>query len=223
MRLFHPKAIFSDRPYEGEGYNLYVNTGSTVQYRNQRLLSGLFLGPPPSASKGTHVGTITPGGTYDLPPEYANQDLVFDVRHFKDDVENETSNYKTAHVTTDGALDEVSGINGTGQFISQEIMAGGIVRIRFRYFPSTEGIQPDLFRLTRTAGPTSPADVTISLTVLTPTAIEFITGALSDVSPYTFKIVAENGADTKDLITGLSVTADATGPTEPTTASAKAW
>lgn len=222
MRLGSKLVLFSDRPFAGDGYNLYVNTGSTVQYRNHRLMRGCSLGPQP-AGKGAHAGTITPGGTYNLPAGFAGQDLVFDVRRFKDDVENETDNYKTAKVTLDGNSDGVSEILGAGSVISQEIIAGGVVKIRFRYFPDPAGIQPDLFRLTRTAGPSLPADITLSVTVLTPAVLEFTTGVLNDASAYTFTIRAENGAVTKDLVTGLSVTADATGPAAPISGSAQAW
>lgn len=222
MRLGSPRAMFSDRPFQGDGYSLYVNIGSRVQYRNHRLLTGLTLGPQP-AGKGVRFGTITPGATVSLPAGYAGQDLVFDVRRYKDDVENESDNYRTARVTLDGMSDSISGILGNGQVISQEIIAGGVVKIRIRYFPARDGVQPDLFRLTRTAGPTSPADITLSVTVLRPTVLEFVTGTLSDASAYTFTVRAENGAVTKDLITGLSVTADATGPAAPSSASAQAW
>lgn len=221
MRIGNKPALFSDRPFTGDGYSLYVTAGDTVQYRNHRLI-GRSLGPQP-AGKGARVGTIAPGGTYNLPLELLNQDVSFDVRRFHKDVENESDNYRTANISIDGSGEGQSTINGHGSIISQEILAGGIVRIRMRYFPARDGIQPNLFRLTRTAGPTSPADITLNITVLTVTGLEFTTTALSDASAYTYTIRAENGATTKELITGLSVNADATGPTAPTAATAKAW
>ena len=222
MRLGSKRVMFSDRPFQGEGYSLYVTPGDTVQYRNLRLLGRRSLGSQP-AGKGSRLGTITPGGTVSLPAGYVDQDLVFDVRHFKDDVENETDNFRTARITVDGAGDVVAGILGSGQVISQEIMSGGVVKIRIRYFPARDGVQPNLFRLTRTSGPTSPADITLAVTVLRPSVLEFATGALSDASAYTFTVRAENGAVTKDLVTGLSVTSDATGPAAPSAAEAQAW
>lgn len=222
MRLGNKLELFSDKPFASEGYSLYVNAGDRVQYRNQRLLVGLSLGPQP-AGKGARVGTITPGGTYELPAGFAGEDLVFDVRHFKDHVENLSDNYRTARVSVDGSLDPVDGIRGSASVISQEIIAGGRVRIHVRYFPTRDGVQPDTFRLTRTVGPTTPVDTVLSVTVLRPAVLTFLTAVLSDAAPYTFTLRAENGAVAQDLVTGLSVTADATGPTAPSEASAQAW
>lgn len=229
-RLKTRRAMYNDHPFTGDGYSLYATIGSTVQYRNKRLLCGNPLGTAEldfgatSVLKTARQGTIEAGGTWTIPAAYQSQTVTFDVRRYKDDVENATYNYRTATVAIDGSGDLTTAINGTGSLIKTEILAGGIVKIFFRYYRADNGVQPNLYRLTRTAGPTAPADVTVSRTIVTPSdVITFTTGALSDSSAYTFKIVAENDSTTKDLITGIAVTADATGPTAPSTATAEAW
>ncbi len=53
--------------------------------------------------------------------------------------------------------------------------------------------------------------------------IEIDTPALLDSGPYTYKIQASLSAVTDDVLTGVSVTADATGPDAPASATAEAW
>lgn len=229
-RLKGQKTMYNHHPFTGDGYSLYANVGGTVQYRYRRLLGRKQIGSTQLAFGATNVlktarqGTITNGGTWPVPASFNGESAVsFDVRRFKDDVENESSNYRTQTIGIDGSGDGESTIYGSGSVIYNEAQAGGIVIIRMRFYPSAAGVQANLFRLTRTAGPTTPADITVSQSPVAPTVIEFTTAALSDASAYTYTIRAENGATTKDLVTGLSVTADATGPVAPSTATAEAW
>jgi len=222
--------MFAHRPFSGSGYSLYATVGTSVQYRNLRLLSDGVIGSVQLDYGATNVektarrDTIESGDTWALPSSFNSETVTFDIRHYEDDVENATTNYRTVTLDIDGSGNSQSAINGTGTLVATEIQTGGVVVLRMRYYRKDTGIQPNLFRLTRTAGPTAPADVTVSRTVTAPTdLITFTTGALSDSSAYTFKIVAENGSSTKDLITGIAVTADATGPTAPSTATAVVW
>lgn len=228
-RLVCGEAMFAHRPFEGEGYSLYANVGTSVKYRNTRILCDGVIGSVELAYGATNVEKtarkqeITAGGTYTMPAAFDSQTVTFDVRHFKDDVENETTNYNTATVDIDGSGNTISKIYGTATHIHTEARAGGICKIYIRYKAAKNGIQPKLFRLTRTAGPSAPADVTVSKVVNGQEVIEFITSALSDASAYTFKVVAENDSTTLDIITGLSVTAAATGPAAASTATAEVW
>lgn len=222
--------MYNHHPFTGDGYSLYATIGNTVQYRNKRLLCGNPLGSAEldfgatSVLKTARRTTIAPDGTWTIPAGFNSQTVTFDIRRYKDDVENETYNYRTVTLDVDSGGDGQTAIYGTGSLVGTEIKAGGIVVLRMRYYRADNGVQPNLYRLTRTAGPTAPADVTVSQTITSPSdVITFTTGALSDSSAYTFKIVAENDSTTKDLITGISVTADATGPTAPSTATAEAW
>lgn len=221
--------MYNDRPFEGSGYSLYSNLGSTVQYRNRRILCGAQLGSTElaygatSVSKTARQQEIAEGGTWSVPASYLSQSAAFDIRNFDTDVENESENYRHQVIDIDGSGDADTAIYGTGTHINTTVHAGGIVKIRVRFYPSKIGVQAILFRLSRTAGPTSPADITVSSTPTRPAVIEFTTAALSDASAYTYTISAENGATTKDIITGLSVTADATGPVIPTGATAVSW
>lgn len=221
--------MFNHRPFEGDGYSLYATIGSSVQYRNKRLLCNGQIGSVELAYGATNVlktarkQEIAAGGSYTLPSAFNSQTATFDIRHFKDDVENESTNYNTATVDIDGSGNTISKIYGTGTHIRTDARAGGVCKIYVRYKAAKNGIQPKLFRLTRTAGPSAPADVTVSKVVNGQDVIEFITSALSDASAYTFKVVAENDSTTLDIITGLSVTAAATGPAAASTATAAVW
>lgn len=228
-RLVCGEAMFAHRPFEGDGYSLYANVGTSVQYRNTRLLCDGVIGSVELAFGATNIEKtarkqeITNGGTYTVPSSFNSQTATFDIRRFKNDIENESTNSNTATVDIDGSGNTVSKIYGSATHISTDIRADGVCRIYVRYKAAKNGVQPNVFKLVRTAGPTAPTDVSVSKTVIGQEVIEFITGTLSDSSAYTFKVVAENDSTTLDLITGLSVTAEATGPTAASTATAEAW
>lgn len=237
---------FTHEPFSGEGVSLYATVGTSVQYRNLRVLTG-------GTRRRRRAGWIKgSGGNHDianavlktarrdsvaspgteivwtLPAEFIpaldTQNAVFDVRHYKDDVENENTNFGASTVPIDTNGDGQSEILGTAELVSVQTREGGDVRIRFAYTASLDGVQPTIFRAVRTAGPTSPADVEIEI-IQGERHLEIDIPGLSDASAYTYKIVAENaeGTVTKDVITGITVTADATGPTAPTSISAEAW
>ncbi len=229
-------AAFNDQPFTGQGASLYASIGSAIQYRNIRLLGrGRRRGrkhwikgtggnhdiAAVSVLKTARVASVTYNTTeipHALPASYANQTAIWDVRHYKDDVENEVSNYRTVSVELDANRDPVTAIHGTAELLDQEVRAGGVVRLRFLYKPALDGVQPTQFVATRTAGPTSPADATVSYRT-GQRIVEIDTPALSDSSAYTYTIRAENGATTKNVLTGISVTADATGPPAPVSGS----
>lgn len=228
-RLVCGDAMFNHRPFEGDGYSLYANVGTSVQYRNLRLLCGGQIGSveldygATNVEKTARKQEITNGGTYTIPSAFNTETVTFDIRRFKDDVENESTNYLPATVDIDSSGNSISKIYGTATHIRTDTRAGGVCRVYVRYKAAKNGVQPNVFKLVRTAGPTAPADVEVVKTVIGQAVIEFVTGALSDASAYTFKVVAENDSTTLDLITGLSVTVEATGPTAASTATATAW
>jgi len=225
-------AVFNDQPFSGQGVSLYVSIESSVQYRNIRLVGrgrrrarkhwikgagGNHDIAAASVLKTARVASVTYDTTecdYDLPASFANQTAIFEVRHYKDNVENLVSNYRTVSVELDANRDPVTAIHGTATLLAQEVRAGGIVRLRILWKPSLDGVQPTQFVATRTAGPTSPADATVSYSAGTK-IVEIDTPALSDASAYTYMIRAENGATTKNVLTGITVTADASGPPAP--------
>ena len=238
QRVLNISNVFTDRPFQGEGYSVYATIGNTVRYRNQRILpSGHNRWHAPGWIKGTagggfdYAGPIaktarrTSGATspinWAIPAAFASQTVTFDVRHFKDDVENESDNFRTVTVTFDASRNDNTKILGTAVLLAAEIRDSGIVRLRFLYIADRDGIQPATFRITRTAGPTSPDDVVE--TYDGERIVEIDTPPLSDASAYTYTIRAENGATTKNVLTGVSVQADASGPPVPTLGSAAAW
>lgn len=238
-RVDTQSGAFNDRPFDGEGVSVYASIGSTVRYRNLRVL-------PAGRTRGRRHGTVkgqggnhnlaassvlktarvasaaSPAATldYTLPAAMLNQTVTFDVRRYLDDVENESDNYRTATVETDGGGDDATGILGTATLLSQEVRSGGIVRLRIAYKEARSGVQPTVFRAIRTAGPSSPASATASYRT-GQRLVEIDTPALLDSSAYTFKVRAENalGTVTLDVLTGISVTADATGPAAPSSGS----
>jgi len=110
----------------------------------------------------------------------------------------------------------VTAILGSAVVLSQDVRAGGIVIIRIRYDKSLDGTQPNNFNLQRTAGPSSPSDVATAYACRERFIVITTTG-LRDSSAYTFTIEAEDSVTgtTLAVITGLSVTADASGPIAP--------
>lgn len=236
MRIRSRRSLRGHRPFNGSGASLYIGSGTpdpgpeSILYRRQRLGAGKFLQGPESTIGDTNVNKTarvasvanpTAAIPYTLPGSLASKTVYAQVRTYKDDCENETI-FRPVRIELDGSLADITGIHGTAVLLDYEKRSGGIVRLRFLWIPARTGIQPTLFRALRTAGPTSPADATVPA-VTRGRLYEIDTPALSDSAPYTYKIRAENGATTKDLLTGISITADATGPVVPTSGTAAAW
>lgn len=237
MRIRSPQSAFNDQPFTGAGVSLYVSIGTEIVYRHLRVLggrrrgrngwikgAGAVRGFGSGVNKTARVSSAadpTAQIVYALPAALASQVVTFDVRRYENHVENESDNYRTVTATLDSSRDPVSTINATAAVISQEIREGGVVRIFLRVFETLDGTQPILVRATRTAGPSSPADATATYTA-GQGIVEIDTPALLDSSAYTYTIRLENGAVTKSVVTGLSVTADATGPAVPQFVTAEA-
>jgi len=222
MRLRSKRTIRSHRPFEGQGASLYRDG----EFRHLRLWSGMFL---PGAESTIGGNNVQKTARIDFVTDPTNQFLVdttalanttveFQVRTFKDDVENE-SNFRPLTLSFDGDGEDVTSIVGRGVLLSIEIRAAGIVRLRFRWVADRSGLQPTSFLAIRTAGPSSPANATVTDSdgeTLQSGYYEIDTPALLDSAPYTYKLQAKNGSATLDFITGITFTADATGPTAPT-------
>ena len=237
MRIQTPTAAYNDQPFTGEGVSLYATIGTEVRYRYVRVLggrrrgrngwikgSGAIRGFGSGVNKTARVSSAADPATqivYALPAAFASQVVTFDVRHYENNVENESAGFRTVTVTLDANRDAVSTIFATAEVLSQEQRQGGIVRLRIAVYEAISGTQPILVRITRTAGPSSPADVTATYTA-NQRVVEIDTPALLDSSAYTYTIRLENGAVTKNVVTGLSVTADATGPAVPQFVTAEA-
>lgn len=221
-------AIHNAQPFSGQGASLYVTSGSSVQYRRLLLRSGRrVLRKGWSGRNAKTLRVDSQAGVADDQIDFAYDisslaagSYVADVRHYKDHWENLATDDLTQPFTIDGSAAEVASIRGTATWHAPVILAGGIVRFRWAWHAADTGTQPTLFRIDFTAGPTSPADLTISLET---GRIEYVLEslALSDASAYTVVLKAENGATTATLATD-SVTADATGPAAPTLVSISA-
>ena len=223
--------VYNHAPFTGQGVSLYGTLGTSVRYRNLRIVGNKFIETTEfdiGGSSVTKTARLTSGASpvsslnYSVPVAWQSQSVTFDVRQYADDVENESDNYRVETITFDGSGVPVAGIAGTAELIGTTQRDGGIVRIKFRWISSYSGTQPVTFTAIRTAGPTSPANVSVNYDSLQ-FIYEIDTPALSDASPYTYKIQAANGATTTDVLTGISVTADATGPAAPTSAAGGDW
>jgi len=232
-RINSPTLVFTDRPFAGSGISIYATAGQRVEYRNLRVLAPGRRQRPRTgwikagtnhnlaadsvrktarrhfleAAAGT---TVTP--TLDLSqfPELAGGTVAFDVRVFRDDVENETANYGVLRADLDSGFLEVLEIRGVAELLQVEIRAAGVVRFRWRWIPDADSTPPDQFRWLRTAGPTFPPDF---VTAANGAGLyETDSTALDDSAPYTFTLRAEAGSVTLDLLTGIVVQPDASGP-----------
>lgn len=226
--LAYRSALHNAQPFSGQGASLYVTSGSTVQYRKLRLQprrSVLRKGWPARDPKTTRVDSQA--GVADDQIDFAYDisglaagSYVADVRHYKSHWENLATDDLTQPFTIDGSAAEVAAILGTATWHAPEIRAGGVVRFRWAWHPADTGTQPTLFRIDFTAGPTSPADLTMSVETGR-VEYQLDSAALSDGSAYTVVLKAENGATVATLKTD-TVTADATGPAAPTLVSISA-
>lgn len=227
-RVGSTPCVFSARPFEGGGTSLYVNTGDAVQYRRLRVAGGGTLLQGASFPLGTGIPKTArvavasdPADSinWTIPPGLYGEAVQVDLRTFRDDVESDADGYGET-VVLDGGGDPILTINATAALLNATLRTGGIVQFRFAYYPAATGVQSDTLSLVRTAGPSSPADVVVSApTVLGTPEVVYVTittSPLLDTAPYTFKLVASAGAVTADLLTGLTVTVDASGPPAPT-------
>jgi hypothetical protein len=237
MRIRSRKMLYNDRPFgAGKGGSLYGGHGSSptddagpgcIAYRRMRLVSRFITGSEAWFGSGVvktlAIATVADPiaeFVYDLPAEYASRIAYFQVRTWADDVEN-LSDLAPLRVVLDADRNQVNSIDGTAVLLDYELRDGGVVRLKFRWQRAVTGIQPLQFSAVRTAGPSSPAAATIDYDGAA--FVEIDTPALLDSSAYTYKITAINGSTTKDVLTGISITADATGPSEPASGSAAAW
>lgn len=228
--LAYSRACHNAQPFSGQGASLYVTVGSSVQYR--RYLTGgrrkvLRQGWSGRNAKTLRVDSDTGVAddqidfSYSLPATLASQTVTVDVRHYKDDVENLSYNYLTETIELDSSRDPVPAVYGSAVWIEPEIRAGGIVRLAWTWIPVDYGTQPTRFRIVFTAGPTSPSDITTTVTTgLNDYTVDTL--ALSDSSAYTVRLEAETDTVTTILASGKTFTADATGPAQPTLVSISA-
>ena len=220
MQLQAKRRIYSDRPFQTEGVSLYLAADTTdpgasaIVYRNLRFDNARSMRAFRTDKTNRVAFEASPAETMDVDlSAYVGKDIRLQLRTCLDDVECEVSQ-GTQLLTLDGSGDDVTGVAGSLVLLETELRAGGDVRIRTRYTPSTAGVQPTSFTASRTAGPTTPANVTVSYSG-GDVYLDFDFTGLSSASAYTFKIFATASAVNYDMLTGISVTADNAGPAAP--------
>lgn len=230
MRIWpNGRPLHNHAPFSGQGVSAYA----AGLYRNLRLIpqrpflrqGDTYTVGSTNVTKTARIAstTGTAGDEVTLTPDlsaYNNGTVDIDVRHYKDDVECETVHPIT--VTLDVSGDSEDTINGAYTLLDTEVRTGGIVRVRFHWTEATNGLVVEQFVLSRTAGPTSPTDVTE--TASGSGIYEIDTAALSDASAYTFDVIAENTTESVSRTLGsVTFTADATGPGAPSSVTAEAY
>ena len=218
----------------GPGVSLYlgppgVDDASRITYRRRRFLNRQhFVGLDAWTGGGefflhdsivAQVTCPTEEITYTLPAEYTSTTFWAQLRTFEGGLEN-PSIYGAQRISVDSDQEQSNTIDGSAFVTAIQKRDAGGLRVRFEWLPAITGIQPTQFTLTRTAGPTSPADVTVAVSSV-PTAYQIDVASLTDAGAYTFNLVAENGAVTKTLAV-VNFTADAAGPSSVTGLSAAA-
>lgn len=215
------RRIYSHRPFQTEGVSLYLAAGvsdpgaSAIVYRNDRMDLPVSMRAfrTSKTNRVAFQAAPTESFTFDV-SAYAGQSLRLQLRTCLDDAECEVSQ-GTRLLTLNGSGNDVTGVAGSLVLLESEVRAGGDVRLRTRYTPSVSGVQPTSFTASRTAGPTTPSNVTVSYSG-GDVYLDFDFTGLSSASAYTFKIFATASATDYDMLTGINVTADTTGPTAPT-------
>lgn len=213
--------MYGNRPFQTEGVSLYLAADTTdpgaaaIIYRNMRFDNAQSF----TSFRTTKTNRVafqaapTATMTVDL-SAYVGKSIRLQLRPCLDDVELEASQ-GTRLLALNGSGNDVTGVAGSLVLLDAEVRAGGDVRLRTRYTPSVSGVQPTSFTASRTAGPTSPANVTVTYSG-GDVYLDFDFTGLSSASAYTFKIFATASATDYDMLTGINVTADTTGPTAPT-------
>lgn len=220
MQLQSRRRIYGDRPFQTEGVSLYLAADTTDPGASAIVYRNLRFDNPQSfrnfrTDKTSRVDfEAAPATSMDVDlSASAGQSIRLQLRPCLDDVELEVAQ-GTQLLTLDGSGDDVTGVAGSLVLLETELRAGGDVRIRTRYTPSTAGVQPTSFTASRTAGPTTPANVTVSYSG-GDVYLDFDFTGLSSASAYTVKIFATASATNYDLLTGITFTADNAGPSAP--------
>lgn len=231
-RLFGPVTILAETPFSERGVSLYANLGTEVIYRRPAFFGLSIIGcaegsrlrsedsvdvPLPKTTRVAFAAHPAETLDYELPPEWAEQQVAINLRTCRDGIENEDIEGETFTLDADSEVEET--LAGIATLLSIENRDAGVVVIRWSWL-STGSVAPETFTLIRTAGPTSPDDAVY--VAVGDGVYEFETEELSDAGAYTFKIQAAGGALTTDVLTGITFTPDATGPSAPT-GSAEAW
>lgn len=212
--------IVCARPFQGSlGAKLYVgDTETTILFRNMQVTSAQLLQMHDRSTADAAVATVTSPTNeleYTLPVAKQGVNQWYQVRTHLNDYQNETI-YLPRRFKTDVGGDGDPQIYGIGILDSTEKRDDGVVRLYFSYYGRRDGLQPEQFVVSKTAGTPTVADVEVPYIGDGQYWADLAGMANGDTA--TFQIVAENGTVSKTLVTGIVVTADAAGPPDVTNA-----
>jgi hypothetical protein len=220
MRILSCRPVFVHRPFQGQGASVYAGIGQP-RYRKPRMMPDRPIPLEMAFTSDKTARIASEAGTGELAIDATlsdelidNPNVAIDVRHYRDDVENDSCRPQLVSVDSSGDGEDV--ISGRAILILPvELRDGGGIRIHFRY--EHDRGTPARFRLTCLSGPTSPDDVEVTYTV--PGRYEADVAAV-DVSDgdYEFELSIEDdpGDVTLTLLPLIEVTVETSGPDAPT-------
>jgi hypothetical protein len=222
--------VFVQRPYAGPvGAALYVGFGPgnvderVIEFRRRKTLAGVDacvpvgrrydLGRPTGYVKTPAVDLVkAPDAAlrWTIPPAAHGQTVWAQVRTHADDWEHE-SLYRARRLTLAGDGDGAPRVGGTLRVLERVKRVGGGLRLRCAYAPGRDGLPPEQFTLRCTAGPTSPAPVSVPW-VDGRRLVDLVVDGLTHGGVYTFAVDGVAGEIVTTLASGIVFTADAEGP-----------
>lgn len=224
-----PFVVVSSRFAGDRGVGLYLSppdaAGSElIRFRNTRLY-------PSRDCLGVYVGEYQPGGEdllndatlavvkepateleYTLPAEYLVEGTTFwaQLRVHEDGLEDDTL-YRPRQFVV-GPAGEAETILGTAAVIRKVKLDGGGLRLVFEYVASLSGPQPESFLIRKISGTGTIADVEVSA-VLGQRDYSADVAGLTGGAAYVFELLGVFDGEETSLISGITFTADAAGPT----------
>jgi hypothetical protein len=225
LRIYQSRIqkCFFHRPFAGStvGAALYASTpgGDQVVYRNRRIFARNAIGFSSQFPLGGAVVQKTAALAFAtspamlslaVPSAWYSQQLLLNVRTHECDCEDEKLDGERVFAFNGSGV-IVQQILGTARLTSSTKLDGGGWQFVFVYVQSSDGVQPAQFVLSRTAGPTTPANVTTNFSASQRTYQLSVNG-LTNAGAYTFEISAVNGGTSAVLLSGINITADSAGP-----------
>ena len=153
VRHWTRKQVRGHRPFAVKGASLYgvidATSGDEIIFRKLRHFAGVAIcgaeakhGTTIGVSKTTALARVadpTHEFAYTVPAAAASTTCFWQVRTCEADVECET-NALPSRTAIDATLDETPEMFGSAVLLSQEQRSGGVVRLRFAYRASLQGL-----------------------------------------------------------------------------------
>lgn len=236
MKIRSHRLLFTHCPFEGRGASLYAGVGTSpgvdpgadsIVFSRQKIYprnwvrgtSNTFGGGVTKTARIAVVNDPAAEFSFATPAEWLGMVVWLQVRTFAADVENPTT-YRPVRIEVDSGGAPVETVGGVGEIIATEKLDGGHYRVYWTYEASDAGLPPTQFRLAKSSGTGTVADV---VEVVSSVGLERLYSAvipalgstgLANGGYYTFELSAESGSISV-FLDSVPVTADAAGPGAP--------